>query len=130
MSEPSDLATLTAYLQVLGQLNLHLSEQVQAQTAEVQALRDEVARLREAQTQARAPAPLTLAITDLVRQSGSEPWVRRMVGAALFSGFVLAFLWGLSHIVANNTDALTLLFQLLQGYLGKHAPTTPASPSP
>ena len=36
MSEPSDLATLTAYLQVLGQLNLHLSEQVQAQTSEIQ----------------------------------------------------------------------------------------------
>ena len=87
MSEPSELATLTAYVQVLGQLNLHLSEQVQA-------LKDEVARLREAQTQARAPAPLTLALTDLVRQSGAEPWVRRMVGAALFSGFVLAFLWG------------------------------------
>ena len=122
MSEPSELATLTAYVQVLGQLNLHLSEQVQA-------LKDEVARLREAQTQARAPAPLTLALTDLVRQSGSEPWVRRMVGAALFSGFVLAFLWGLSHIMANDTDALTLLFQLLQGYLGKHAPaTSPASP--
>ena len=70
MSEPSDLATLTAYLQVLGQLNLHLSEQVQTQTSEVQALREEVARLREAQTQARAPAPLTLALTDLVRQIG------------------------------------------------------------
>ena len=123
MSEPSELATLTAYVQVLGQLNLHLSEQVQA-------LKDEVARLREAQTQARAPAPLTLALTDLVRQSGSEPWVRRMVGAALFSGFVLAFLWGLSHIMANDTDALTLLFQLLQGYLGKHAPATPASSPP
>ena len=72
MPEPSDIATLTAYLQVLGQLALHLSEQVQAQTSEIQALREEVARLRETHAQERAPAPLTLALTDLVRQSGAE----------------------------------------------------------
>ena len=130
MSEPSDLATLTAYLQVLGQLNLHLSEQVQTQTSEIQALREEVARLRETHAQERAPAPLTLALADLIRSAGSDPKAKVIVVLCLAFPFVVLAPWAFSHIYAGNTDLLTLLFQLLQGYLENHAPTTPASPSP
>lgn len=123
---------ILAQLQLLSQLSLRLVERLQSLEASQRALEAEIRAHREqaasAAQAAAQPSPLASALTDLVRQSGAEPWVRRMVGFALVSWSILALFWGLAHVGVGNTDALTLLFGLAGRYVGIHAPAPAPSP--